>query len=404
MRFAVFASLFVAMVTARANAQDLGGRACTLEPVPENAVLVDGQLEEWRTLHFERVGMQPNGELSYAFGYDDGGLFVAARVVDQRFVRSPFPSHQEDAVVLTWKGAGARARAREVWLFAGVPGRIRAQGSLGPGRSRMRAENGIRIVEAPAGQSSSYSFEAYIPWSVLGVSRGEALRSSRCAIRLLDIDSEARPDVVAEPSSARIDAANPDSIPRVVVHDALGDALLGLLEQRGIADSSIRIDLDGNVSGDEAVERVVVAGPVIALLSARDGQGAYTYASLDWEHGTEAVSGELVDLTGDGLLDLELHTRRAEEGAEIARVEVFVFDGGRPERVFSEVERRVGTRVTPYEGAFARKLTRNVVRGLELACDQPAPSRSSRAPRFALTWDAAARTFRSTAESVCTPR
>ena len=345
MRAVVFA--LMAAVLGVVNHSD--AQACRIEPVPQNAVTIDGQLDEWHSMEFDRVGTANVGELKYAFGFDEGGLYVAAVVADDRFIRSPFPSPTEDAVVLTWLTPhGTALDAKEVWLYAGVPGRIRAQGAIGTIGAKPRPVPAIRIVEAPVGQSAGYSFEAFIPWSVFG--REPHFFESRCAIRLQDVDSEAHP-LSTISASFTVDSHALTEVPRAMFRDALGDAMISFLDERGVPMRDVVFDERANVTGDNVDERIVIARRVLALMSVHEGQGSYAYTPFMPDTDTHFVSGELRDVTGDGLAELIAHLQRVSGERTDDIVEIWTFEGGMA-RIFVHVEKRTEHGTVTYDGKF----------------------------------------------------
>src|SRR5262245_31832138 len=61
---------------------------------------IDGDLGEWRGVRFERIGSEEGGRAEVALAHDEGGLYVAARVFDDKFVRTRSPSPREDALIV----------------------------------------------------------------------------------------------------------------------------------------------------------------------------------------------------------------------------------------------------------------------------------------------------------------
>jgi hypothetical protein len=58
---------------------------------------IDAELADGRGAHFARVGDSADGRTELALGYDNDGLYVAARMYDDKSVRSARPSTDEDA-------------------------------------------------------------------------------------------------------------------------------------------------------------------------------------------------------------------------------------------------------------------------------------------------------------------
>ncbi len=173
--------------------------------VPAEGVHIDGALREWRAIPFSTVGAGDDAELEYALGYDAGGLYVAARVADDRFVHDAHPGAGDDAVIITLAlPDGGHLRGTDVWLFPGVTGTSAASAATGdPGSDHLSRAPSVTIVEGPReDRRRGYLVEAYVPWRVFaGFARWQ---EGRGAIRFHDVDSESHPVAEDEPASARV--------------------------------------------------------------------------------------------------------------------------------------------------------------------------------------------------------
>ena len=276
--------------------------------VADGAVRVDGSLREWRGERFVDVGSGSDAALSYALRYDSTGIYVGATVNDERLVRTARPSTNEDAVVLTVAVPAGRGRYRavDVWLYAGVPGRQAGSAAVGPLGGRARAASAIRVVEGPT--RGGYVIEAHVPFGAIGGSRWE---DGRGAIRLRDVDTEARPEVEAELASATIDPRHPERLPSFEPTGGDRATLRDFLRRQGLEGTQPRHDLRGDVAGDRAPERVIVVDRYVLVL----GRGASSFLYLDLPVVSAAGirDADLVDLTGDGKREIAITMRQSND-------------------------------------------------------------------------------------------
>jgi len=100
--------LAVFVVLALARGALLAQAAASIPFLAPKQLRIDGALSDWSFASWQRVGDDPKGRAEVALAYDDSSLFIAARVFDDAFVRSPQPGPSEDALVLALE---LRARA-----------------------------------------------------------------------------------------------------------------------------------------------------------------------------------------------------------------------------------------------------------------------------------------------------
>jgi hypothetical protein len=336
---AVALALCAVAVAAPVRAQPL-----SLVEVPAGAIRVDGSLREWARQSPLILGRAPSAELSVAFAYDDGGLYLGATVRDERLVRTARPGIDEDAIVLTFVTPdGAGWRATEVWLYAGRVGESPSSAAIGALGARPLPAPAVRVVEGPApGRAPGYVLEAHVPWSA--IPGGERWQEARGAIRLRDVDSEARPVVEREPASAVIDPRRLAEVPPLRPTGGETALLSRFLASQSIEGRRPRFDLRGNVFGDSRPERVVVVDRFVFVAGAgyRDGAG-YAYFDVG-ASGAEGVrAAELRDLTGDGLAEVLVTVRQSNELGARELLYVLAVDADR---------------ITPLFGVETRKETR----------------------------------------------
>lgn len=287
---------------------------------------IDGALRDWRGAPFTALGSAETvleGRAAWRGAHDASArvsllwdpqtLFVAVDVRDDRFVRTARPGVREDAIVLTIAVPvdGGRFRATDVWLFAGIPGQSRAVLATSPVGGRPSPVARAQIVEEPV--EGGYALEAAIPWSLVGVTelnRAEA----RAAVRMLDVDSEARPTVETVLGSARVGANALGELPALRTGADGGATLDAFLRSRDLAGAHPMHDLRGNVAGDARAERVVLVDRYLVVLGPgfREGRSFY-FEDLPILGAAGVRSATLRDMDGDGHDDIVLVLRQQNE-------------------------------------------------------------------------------------------
>jgi len=285
------------------------GEAQTALPVLAAApkqLKIDGDLGDWRGARFTRLGADPAGSAELALAYETSGLYVAARVSDDAFVRSVRPSAREDALVLRLVfPRGAALVEQELFLFAGRIGetaasvQLKAAGASAPLRP---VRNGAQIVEGPSPRG--YAVEAFVPWS--SFEGGADWAFARGAAQLNDVDPGAKPH---GPSSAP-PQLTASKIPWLAFDGGAGAALAAFLRQKNLAATTPRLDLVTDLRGDARAERVLVIGTFVVV----SGAGSeFQYSELPVRASSELQRAELLDLTGDGRPELLLRIRQPTE-------------------------------------------------------------------------------------------
>lgn len=303
----------------------MGQERLRLHEVDDGAVRVDGMLRDWRGLRRVRVGSGRDASMQVVFGYNARGLYVAASVQDQRMIRTARHGANEDAIVVTFAMPARRGfTSSELWLYAGVAGQSAAAARIGPLGGRTRPVRGAEVVEARTRQG--YELEAFIPWAQIpGAARWQ--RGGRAAVRLRDVDSEARPRVEAEPSFGTVDRQNLDRLPELSPTGGEHAVLARFLESQGIGGARPRHDLSGQVCGDRRPERVVHVERYIVILGPgyREGRG-FDYLELPIRSGSDVIAARLQDFTGDRKAELFLRLRQRGERGTRDLWQLFAFD------------------------------------------------------------------------------
>jgi hypothetical protein len=292
-------------------------QALSLTPLGSTAIRVDGDLREWRGVRFYKVGAGADGSLEYALGYDSQALYLGARVRDDQFVRSRHPSPAEDAVVLTLsmpRAAGA-ALATEVWLYAGVIGKQRAEAAISVSGAAPVATRAVAVAEGPLAGSSGHVLEARVPWSA--IAGGAQFAVGRGAIALHDVDGKrgAAPSTMASASAKRA-----SELPPLLVEGGANAAIATFFHDKDLSADSVRFDMVGDLAGDARLERVVLAG-TFAVVAGPEMQGGsgYSYVDLPIPLASDILDAALHDRDGDGKLELVVQLRDQPEVEHVYR-------------------------------------------------------------------------------------
>lgn len=306
-------AVVVSMATASIPNMALAQAGLPLQEVSRGDVRVDGMLRDWRAVRMIDVGRGDDGAMSFALGYDATGLYLAARVRDTRLIRNRRPGRAEDAVIITLAtptGADGAFVGHDVYLWPGVSGRLAGAVGVAPAGGRPRTVRGARIVEAPLPRGGGFTLEAHVPWRL--IPNHAAWQQGRGAVRYRDVDSEARPEVVSEPSSAPVVAEHLERLPPLVPSGGEAAVLAAFLRERGIPGTRPRHDLRGDVCGDARPERVVLVGRFAVVLGEgyRDGRG-FDFLQLPIESAADVRRAGLRDLTADGKKELTVRLRQS---------------------------------------------------------------------------------------------
>jgi len=276
----------------------LAGSTARAEPLridrSAEAMRVDGALKEWRGARFTELGQGDDARVRYALATTDEGLFVGAEIADDKLV----PGDGGDALVLTLAMPEQRGMAvSELWLYPGASGQ-KARARLGSGAGPVRAEPRVQVVEGPRSQGAGYVIEARIPWAV--VRGAEIWEQGRGGLRFVDVDAK-KPEITLE--SAR--AGSPGELPRLALGTGQVDLLGAFFQAKRLSAVEPRYDFRADVSGDARPERVVVLDQYVVVYGPGYRRGeTYGYFALPFGTGGGLKSAELLDLTGDGRVEL----------------------------------------------------------------------------------------------------
>ncbi len=325
MRTRLVTQVFVVAVAAFTGFTSHSKAQVRLHELANRSVRVDGMLRDWRGLRRLTVGQGRDASMSFVLGYDERGLYVAASVHDDRFVRTRRFGAREDAIIITLAMPGRRGyRASDVWLYAGEEGRSPGAVRIGPVSRRTRAVREARIVELRT--TDGYDLEAFVPWTEIPGGRAFE-RGARIAVRLRDVDSEARPQVESEPATAVVDRGHLDRLPELSPTGGQHAVLQRFLQSKDMPGARPRYDMSGQLCGDPRPERVVQVGRYVVVLGPgyRDGRG-FDYVELPVDSASDVLGARLRDLTGDGRAELYLRLRQRDERGARVLWQVFTFD------------------------------------------------------------------------------
>lgn len=352
----------------------------------ENAPRVDGMLRDWRGVRRTRVAEGRDASFEFALARDASGLYIGASVSDDRVVRSSGRSRTEDAIVLTFVLPGRRPTAKEIWLYPGRTGTAAAAAS-GRLRGRLAPIRGARVVEAQT--RHGYEIEAFIPARALGPRWAEG----RLALRMNDVDQEARPTVEASPATVTVDPQNLQTLPRVVVAGGSGDALQRFLHAQGIPAAEPSRTVQANVAGDRRAETIAQVGRFVVVYGAgyRDGAG-FDFAALPVRGSGGVREFQTRDFTGDGHKELLVVMRQSSERGSRDLWQLFSFTGTAVRPLFGiEVRKQTDAgsveatvRVRGRRGAPTIEVRAGRARGLSASNFREAPA--SDAQGILLPW------------------
>ncbi len=279
----------------------------TLREVADGGIRVDGMLRDWRRAPRITLGRGDDASMRFVLGYTADGMYLAASVKDERLIRDGL-SKVQDAVVITLATPGRRGfQATEIYVFPGRPGEAAAVASGNLRARRLRPVRGAQAVEA-VGQDG-YELEAFVPWSAFA--GGRRWQEGRIAVRLQDVDREARPEIENQPATARVDGANLERLPQVRTSGGQDNVLRRFLASQDMDAARPQHDLRGDVSGDNRPERVVLVGRYVVVFGPgyRNGQG-YDFAALPVQNPSDISEVQLRDFTGAGKKQLALRMRQ----------------------------------------------------------------------------------------------
>jgi hypothetical protein len=275
---------------------------------------VDGALREWKGARFSSLGaggsareQDDDAALRFALASQGDGLYLAAEVRDDKLVRKASAGAGQDALVLAFSGA----RVTEIWLHAGSVGREKAVAGvrvLAGAKSALTVTPDVKVVEGPREGGGGYVLEAFIPWRLFA--SADTWEQARAVLRYEDYDRAGQ----TAPKSVLTTSAEtkPEAWPLLALGTGQLDLLATFLKAQGLSGVSPRFDARADVAGDALEERVLIVDKYVLVYGKhfKDGQ-SYSFYALPYSVGGGLVSAELLDLTGDGQVELLTRVRQA---------------------------------------------------------------------------------------------
>jgi hypothetical protein len=300
---ALLAWAVISSIAAPAAAQT----ALNVQRASANTFRVDGALRDWAAVAMQPFGAGDDASFEVALAHDDAGVYVAARVRDERMIRTRRPGDSEDVLVLTLVTPGNEGpEAVEFWLYAGVEGESAAVALVAEPGGRTRAARGARILEAPI--AGGYELEAFLPVAL--IPNAGRLSAMRAAVRLVDVDVATAPEIEATIASAPVSASELTSVPEAHMASGPANAVAAFRRDNGLAAAPIGFEFWGDLAGDEREERVLVIGGVLVVVGEgyRDGRG-YDFERLGVRSADDVQRARIEDVTGDGKAEIILRIR-----------------------------------------------------------------------------------------------
>ncbi|MCX7635657.1 MAG: hypothetical protein N2Z74_07940 [Syntrophales bacterium] len=280
-------------------------------PAEEKSVVVDGLLSDWRDIQgvtldeAERVivGREVwRGEKDLSFTIrclrTDDNLYLSIDVIDNYLVRMKEAKPGEDHVELRF-GDGSTVSRLAIYPsdMRGVPRKI-------TGHPRM--SKAVEVAEAL--QSHGYSIEIRLPLKAIPGFR-ERASSIPASVSVADCDSKVLGKTEKVISSAD-DQTTHQGLGRFTFGESV-DMLGHFLKSMGLSPRDVVFDKTFEMGGDPGPERVILAGPYIAVIGEE-----YHYVKLNVKSPKDIIEFRVLDLTGDGIHSIVVRTvERAPSGS-----------------------------------------------------------------------------------------
>ena len=338
-------------------------------PVQRGGITLDGLLGDWKGA--KGVGVDDEAQIISGTkdwtGADDLSfdlfcnhtettLYLAIMVHDEYFVRSK-KGRGDDHIRL-------RLGRRELRIYPGDLRKIKARLQW-RGKGRKRRVNKAHVRMAEAMQRDGYSVElALVMDQIPGFRVGSPSFSG--SVSVADCDSRAKGRTQTVISTARPGRGS-------FVFARASAALDGFLKARGFKASQIRFNKVADVVGDKRMERVVLVGRTIGIVGDGLPQGGFFYVDLPPRRAKDVYWLKLVDLNGDG--KVELVTRFVQRSKSGRRELIAVYrynDSNRFMRSFAhEILKGQKKRIILNRYAFKVRKKRRKVLGVDLVFDKP---------------------------------
>jgi hypothetical protein len=394
-------SLLVAGVVLGLAGTARAGKGLVCEKVEDGLITVDGLRQDWQQLKVNALGAgqivvgdretwKGAGDLSAELrcGYDDKGVYLLVEVTDDQVVRTPRAGDQEDRVELLFDAGDGKNVA-----VLRVHGPTATQGpkfSWVKGGGAARALK-LKVVRLEKG----WALEAgFAPGGAPGVVLGSP--SFRMTVRVVDVDGQPS----AKPKTVMASGGDTPATLGVVEYEAARASYATFLREKGLGPANVLFHRVGNFVTGPALERLVIAGHLMALMGddVVKGGGYYAMPVPLAQSQADLLRFRAEDLDGDGKLEVLLVVRQ-QGGQGLYREVFFIFkflDKGSWDVIFAHeiVKRAPGVELVNAYALSPRKpkgfeLTMSYVSQKGLSKDSYEPTNTERVDNLLVPWEGA---------------
>jgi hypothetical protein len=278
-------------------------------------IQVDGLLDDWPAVRPVTKGAADARDAAVAVrcAYDETTLFVAVDVTDDRLIRSKKGRAAQDRLVLSLGDARLEL--------------LPASGEVPLVARWLDVKKGPPLEVADSLQKAGFSIELSLPLArVPGWSRGAPAVPAELWFHDADQHTANRiEDVVA-------------TGPLLLVFEAAARTLQAFLAEVGARRSDLTLDELADLDGEPGLERVVVAGKTLGVLSE-----GYAFLALPVASPRDLLSVQVVDLGGAGKSSVVVRYREHGGGGSRDVVAVWILRAGGFARIFAhEIAKQVG--------------------------------------------------------------
>lgn len=307
--------------------QNAAHAADYLAAEPMAKVNIDGMLREWPGGFIQLKSKGGSGN-SALVGYDEKFIYLAAKIKDDKLVRTPGAGPGEDHLsleILFPAVPGQAQKTHRVDVYPGVPGK-----TAGAVKVDGRAVTTGQAIEAPS--EGGFSLEARVPWAELS-----AAKSVRVGMRgKLSYHNATSVGKVTSISTSGGSSAGGMQPLTIGPETGLAQALL---EPKGLGFVPAR-EAYGDLSGKGDVERVALYGHFLSIVGpGYKGGKQFYFNELDVESADQVARLELLDVNGDGKDEIILQKRLGSKDKyrEVVQVLQIGKDGAPLQVFFHEV-------------------------------------------------------------------
>jgi len=266
----------------------LGAGYIAAEPMAQKKVRIDGVLNEWPG-GFDKLKTKqgsPSGS-SVLVGYDKTYLYLAAKVVDAKLVRTKAGSKTEDHLTLEiyFPSQTGGGRTHQVAVYPGVPGKEAALVKVDG-----RAVKSAQAIEAPT--EGGFTLESKIPWSAIAASQSIRV-GMRGKVSYTDASAVGRVQTVSQTGSGSGKTMTP-----LTTQPETGLAQ-ALLEPKELGFSPAR-EVYGDLTGKGGPEKVALYGHFLSIVGpGYMGGEQFYFNELDVVRSSQVTHLSLLDFNGD---------------------------------------------------------------------------------------------------------